>query len=237
MMGILEVKNVTKHFGGLVANSDVSFSVERGQVYGIVGPNGAGKTTMFNMISGTFHPTSGQILFKGEDITRKPAYEICKRHIGRTFQIPLALDKMTVLENVTVGAMVHTPKTETAKEFAAEILAYVGMEGQRDLMAESLSVIQKKRLEIARALSTKPELILLDESMAGLNGQERDDAIALIKKINGDGITVLMIEHVMRVVMSVCDQVLVLQNGMRIAEGTPEEITRDERVIAAYLGD
>ncbi len=236
-MGILEVKNVTKHFGGLVANSDVSFSVERGQVYGIVGPNGAGKTTMFNMISGTFHPTSGQILFKGEDITRKPAYEICKRHIGRTFQIPLALDKMTVLENVTVGAMVHTPKTETAKEFAAEILAYVGMEGQRDLMAESLSVIQKKRLEIARALSTKPELILLDESMAGLNGQERDDAIALIKKINGDGITVLMIEHVMRVVMSVCDQVLVLQNGMRIAEGTPEEITRDERVIAAYLGD
>lgn len=236
-MGILEVKNVTKHFGGLVANSDVSFSVERGQVYGIVGPNGAGKTTMFNMISGAFHPTSGQILFKGEDITRKPAYEICKRHIGRTFQIPLALDKMTVLENVTVGAMVHTPKTETAKEFAAEILAYVGMEGQRDLMAESLSVIQKKRLEIARALSTKPELILLDESMAGLNGQERDDAIALIKKINGDGITVLMIEHVMRVVMSVCDQVLVLQNGMRIAEGTPEEITRDERVIAAYLGD
>ncbi len=236
-MGILEVKNVTKHFGGLVANSDVSFSVERGQVYGIVGPNGAGKSTMFNMISGTFHPTSGQILFKGEDITRKPAYEICKRHIGRTFQIPLALDKMTVLENVTVGAMVHTPKTETAKEFAAEILAYVGMEGQRDLMAESLSVIQKKRLEIARALSTKPELILLDESMAGLNGQERDDAIALIKKINGDGITVLMIEHVMRVVMSVCDQVLVLQNGMRIAEGTPEEITRDERVIAAYLGD
>lgn len=236
-MGILEVKNVTKHFGGLVANSDVSFSVERGQVYGIVGPNGAGKTTMFNMISGTFHPTSGQILFKGEDITRKPAYEICKRHIGRTFQIPLALDKMTVLENVTVGAMVHTPKTEAAKEFAAEILAYVGMEGQRDLMAESLSVIQKKRLEIARALSTKPELILLDESMAGLNGQERDDAIALIKKINGDGITVLMIEHVMRVVMSVCDQVLVLQNGMRIAEGTPEEITQDEKVIAAYLGD
>ena len=139
-MGILEVKNVTKHFGGLVANSDVSFSVERGQVYGIVGPNGAGKTTMFNMISGTFHPTSGQILFKGEDITRKPAYEICKRHIGRTFQIPLALDKMTVLENVTVGAMVHTPKTETAKEFAAEILAYVGMEGQRR-WAEHLAAV------------------------------------------------------------------------------------------------
>ncbi len=236
-MGILEVKNVTKKFGGLVANSDVTFSVEQGQVYGIVGPNGAGKTTMFNMISGAFHPTSGQILFKGEDITKKPAYEICKRHIGRTFQIPLALDKMTVLENVTVGAMVHTPKTEAAKEFAAEILAYVGMEKQQDLMAESLSVIQKKRLEIARALSTKPEMILLDESMAGLNGQERDDAIALIKKINHDGITVLMIEHVMRVVMSVCDQVLVLQNGMRIAEGTPEEITQDEKVIAAYLGD
>lgn len=236
-MGILEVKHVTKKFGGLVANSDVTFSVEQGQVYGIVGPNGAGKTTMFNMISGTFHPTSGQILFKGEDITKKPAYEICRRHIGRTFQIPLALDKMTVLENVTVGAMVHTPKTEPAKEFAAEILKYAGMEKQQELMAGSLSVIQKKRLEIARALSTKPEMILLDESMAGLNGQERDDAIALIKKINADGITVLMIEHVMQVVMNVCDQVLVLQNGMRIAEGTPEEITQDEKVIAAYLGD
>lgn len=236
-MNILEVKNVTKKFGGLVANSDVTFSVEKGQVYGIVGPNGAGKTTMFNMISGTFHPTSGTIIFNGEDITMKPAHEICRKHIGRTFQIPQALDKMTVLENVTVAAMVHTPKTDPAKAFAVEILSYVGMEEQKDLMAGSLSVIQKKRLEIARALATKPELILLDESMAGLNGQEREDAIELIRKINRDGVTVLMIEHVMQVVMSVCDQVLVLQNGMRIAEGTPEEITQDEKVIAAYLGD
>ena len=236
-MIILEAKNVTKRFGGLVANSDVSFSVEAGTIYGIVGPNGAGKTTMFNMISGTFHPTSGQIILKGEDITRTPAYEICRRHVGRTFQIPLALDAMTVLENVTVGAMVHTPKTSQAKEFAAEILEYVGMAGEENLLAGSLSVIRKKRLEIARALSTKPDLLLLDESMAGLHGHERENAIELIRKINGDGITILMIEHVMPVVMGVCSRVLVLQNGMRIAEGTPDEITRDPAVIAAYLGD
>ena len=129
-MTILEAVKVTKRFGGLVANSDVSFSVEAGEIYGIVGPNGAGKTTMFNMISGTFHPTSGQIFLRGEDITKMPAYEICRRHVGRTFQIPLALDAMTVLENVTVGAMVHTPKATQAKEFAAEILKYVGMAGE-----------------------------------------------------------------------------------------------------------
>ena len=236
-MTILEAVKVTKRFGGLVANSDVSFSVEAGELYGIVGPNGAGKTTMFNMISGTFHPTSGQIFLRGEDITKMPAYEICRRHVGRTFQIPLALDAMTVLENVTVGAMVHTPKATQAKEFAAEILKYVGMAGEENLLAGSLSVIRKKRLEIARALSTKPELLLLDESMAGLHGQERENAIELIRKINGDGITILMIEHVMPVVMGVCDRVLVLQNGMRIAEGTPDEITKDPTVIAAYLGD
>ena len=236
-MTILEAVKVTKRFGGLVANSDVSFSVEAGEIYGIVGPNGAGKTTMFNMISGTFHPTSGQIFLRGEYITKMPAYEICRRHVGRTFQIPLALDAMTVLENVTVGAMVHTPKATQAKEFAAEILKYVGMAGEENLLAGSLSVIRKKRLEIARALSTKPELLLLDESMAGLHGQERENAIELIRKINGDGITILMIEHVMPVVMGVCDRVLVLQNGMRIAEGTPDEITKDPTVIAAYLGD
>ena len=236
-MTILEAVKVTKRFGGLVANSDVSFSVEAGEIYGIVGPNGAGKTTMFNMISGTFHPTSGQIFLRGEDITKMPAYEICRRHVGRTFQIPLALDAMTVLENVTVGAMVHTPKATQAKEFAAEILKYVGMAGEENLLAGSLSVNRKKRLEIARALSTKPELLLLDESMAGLHGQERENAIELIRKINGDGITILMIEHVMPVVMGVCDRVLVLQNGMRIAEGTPDEITKDPTVIAAYLGD
>lgn len=236
-MSILQVERVTKRFGGLVANNEVSFTVEAGQIYGIVGPNGAGKTTMFNMISGTFHPTSGQIMFQGEDITKTPAYEICRRHVGRTFQIPQALDAMTVLENVTVGAMVHTPKTAAAKEFAAEILEYVGMSGEEDLLAGSLSVIRKKRLEIARALSTKPELLLLDESMAGLHGHERENAIELIRKINRDGVTILMIEHVMPVVMGVCNRVLVLQNGMRIAEGTPDEITQDPAVIAAYLGD
>ena len=236
-MRLLEVSHVTKKFGGLVANCDVSFDVEEGIVYGLVGPNGAGKTTMFNMISGVFPPTSGEIKYRGELISSLPAYDICKKHIGRTFQIPLSLDAMTVLENATVGAMVHTPKTAPAKEFASEVLDFSGLSAKKDVLAGSLSVIQKKRLEIARALSTKPEMLLLDECMAGLNGQERDDAIELIHKIRRRGITILMIEHVMPVVMGVCDRVLVLQNGARLAEGTPEQITQNADVISAYLGE
>ena len=236
-MSILEVTGLTKRFGGLTAVSDVTFDIEEGQVYGVVGPNGAGKTTMFNLISGIHPATSGTILFKGEDVTCLPPYERAKKGIGRTFQIPMSMDSMTVLDNATVGAMLHIPGTMEAKEYADMILEFVGLGSKKDHLAGSLSVIQKKRLEIARALSTKPKLLLLDECMAGLNGAEREAAIDLVKRINKRGISILAIEHVMPVVMGICERVLVLQYGQRIAEGTPEEITKDEKVIAAYLGE
>lgn len=236
-MSILEVTGLTKRFGGLTAVSDVTFDIEEGQVYGVVGPNGAGKTTMFNLISGIHPATSGTILFNGEDVTCLPPYERVKKGIGRTFQIPMSMDSMTVLDNATVGAMLHIPGTMEAKEYADMILEFVGLGSKKDHLAGSLSVIQKKRLEIARALSTKPKLLLLDECMAGLNGAEREAAIDLVKRINKRGISILAIEHVMPVVMGICERVLVLQYGQRIAEGTPEEITKDEKVIAAYLGE
>ena len=236
-MSILEVTGLTKKFGGLTAVSDVTFDIEEGQVYGVVGPNGAGKTTMFNLISGIHPATSGTILFNGEDVTCLPPYERAKKGIGRTFQIPMSMDSMTVLDNATVGAMLHIPGTMEAKEYADMILEFVGLGSKKDHLAGSLSVIQKKRLEIARALSTKPKLLLLDECMAGLNGAEREAAIGLVKRINKRGISILAIEHVMPVVMGICERVLVLQYGQRIAEGTPEEITKDEKVIAAYLGE
>ena len=236
-MSILEVTGLTKKFGGLTAVSDVTFDIEEGQVYGVVGPNGAGKTTMFNLISGIHPATSGTILFNGEDVTCLPPYERAKKGIGRTFQIPMSMDSMTVLDNATVGAMLHIPGTMEAKEYADMILEFVGLGSKKDHLAGSLSVIQKKRLEIARALSTKPKLLLLDECMAGLNGAEREAAIDLVKSINKRGISILAIEHVMPVVMGICERVLVLQYGQRIAEGTPEEITKDEKVIAAYLGE
>ena len=236
-MSILEVTGLTKKFGGLTAVSDVTFDIEEGQVYGVVGPNGAGKTTMFNLISGIHPATSGTILFNGEDVTCLPPYERAKKGIGRTFQIPMSMDSMTVLDNATVGAMLHIPGTMEAKEYADMILEFVGLGSKKDHLAGSLSVIQKKRLEIARALSTKPKLLLLDECMAGLNGAEREAAIDLVKRINKRGISILAIEHVMPVVMGICGRVLVLQYGQRIAEGTPEEITKDEKVIAAYLGE
>ena len=236
-MSILEVTGLTKKFGGLTAVSDVTFDIEEGQVYGVVGPNGAGKTTMFNLISGIHPATSGTILFNGEDVTCLPPYERAKKGIGRTFQIPMSMDSMTVLDNATVGAMLHIPGTMEAKEYADMILEFVGLGSKKDHLAGSLSVIQKKRLEIARALSTKPKLLLLDECMAGLNGAEREAAIDLVKRINKRAISILAIEHVMPVVMGICERVLVLQYGQRIAEGTPEEITKDEKVIAAYLGE
>ena len=236
-MSLLEVTGLTYKFGGLRAVSDVTFEIEVGLGYGVVGPNGAGKTTMFNLISGIHPATSGTILFNGEDVTCLPPYERAKKGIGRTFQIPMSMDSMTVLDNATVGAMLHIPGTMEAKEYADMILEFVGLGSKKDHLAGSLSVIQKKRLEIARALSTKPKLLLLDECMAGLNGAEREAAIDLVKRINKRGISILAIEHVMPVVMGICERVLVLQYGQRIAEGTPEEITKDEKVIAAYLGE
>ncbi len=236
MSVILEIKEATKTFGGLKANENISFEVEKGTIVGVVGPNGAGKTTLFNSISRTHNLTSGQIIFKGNDITKLHSYEACWAGMGRTYQVPQALEDMTVIDNILVGALYKRKKVREAREFSKEISEFCGLSEFNEKLASGLNVMQKKRLEIARALACDPELLLLDETMAGLNGVEREEAIELIRKINRKGITILMIEHVMQVVMSVSDKVVVIVSGKKLMEGTPAEVTSDEQVIKAYLG-
>jgi len=233
---ILVVENASKKFGGLMANDSISFDVEAGEIVGIVGPNGAGKTTLFNSISGAHNLTSGFILFDGIDITRKKAFEVCKLGIGRTFQIPQPLNEMTVFENVMVGALCRYRNTSQAGSTTEEALDVCGLSRYADIVVSEMNVIQKKRIEIARALATKPRLLLLDETMAGLTNTERRSAVELIKSLNARGITILTIEHVMDVVMAVSNRVVVIHSGKLLVEGTPEEVTSDERVINAYLG-
>lgn len=235
MDNILEVRKATKIFGGLVANSDISFDVPRHSVVGIVGPNGAGKTTLFNSISGAHSLSSGTITFDGKDITKLKAYDVCRLGIGRTFQIPQSLNEMTVLENVLV-ASIGRHKMGPAIEHAEKVIDELGLGKFKNNLAGSLNVVQKKHLEIARAIATEPKLLLLDEVMAGLTGIERVEAVKLIRHLNETGMTILMIEHVMEVVMNVSDKVVVLDGGKLLAEGTPEEIGNHEEVINAYLG-
>ncbi len=233
---ILEVKNATKQFAGLMANEDISFNVEAGTIVGVVGPNGAGKTTLFNSISGAHKLTSGSILFDGIDITSNKANQICKLGIGRTFQIPQSLNDMTVYENVLVGSLCRYSDVFSAKKVTEETLEICSINKYKDSFKCLSYLIQKKRIEIARALATKPKLLLLDETMAGLTNKERQGAVELIRTINKMGITILTIEHVMDVVMTVSDKVVVINSGKLLAEGSPKEITNNEEVIKAYLG-
>ena len=236
MNRILEVKNATKKFAGLTANEDVTFHVNQGEILGIVGPNGAGKTTLFNAISGMFSLTSGQIIFDGIDITKKKAFEICKMGMGRTFQIPQSLDAMTVFDNILLGAFCRYNDILEAQNYADAVLELCNMTKFRNMLAGELNVIQKKRLEIGRAVATQPKLLLLDETMAGLTGVERKEAIDLILKLNKTGITIMTIEHVMEVVMTVSNRVVVLNTGKLLFEGTPVEVVCNEEVISVYLG-
>lgn len=236
MSALLEVKNATKYFAGLKANQDISFDVEAGSIVGVVGPNGAGKTTLFNSISCAHALTSGQIIFDGQDITRCKPFQACKLGMGRTFQIPQALEDMTVLENIIVGALCHNSRVAEAEKYALEISEFCELNVFNSMPARNLNVMQKKRLEIARALAGNPKLLLLDETMAGLNGIERANANKLIRKINQKGITILMIEHVMEVVMNVSEKVVVIVSGKKLMEGTPLEVTSHPEVIDAYLG-
>ena len=235
-MALLEVRNLSISFGGLRAVDHFELQVEKNQLYGLIGPNGAGKTTLFNSISRQHDLTEGQIIFGGVDITKKKAYQACHMGMGRTFQIPQALEDMTVLENITIGALAHHNKVPDAMEKAKEVSEFCGLTEMNDKLASGLNVMQKKRLEIARALAGDPKLLLLDEVMAGLNGIERDEAIDLIRKINAKGITILMIEHIMKVVMSVSSKVVVIVSGKKLMEGLPEEVINDPQVISAYLG-
>jgi len=236
-MTLLEVKNLTKAFGGLLAVNDVSFCVEKGEIVGLIGPNGSGKTTTFNCINQFFPVTSGDILYKGKSIIRLKTHQICHLGIGRTFQVVKPLARMTVLENVTASAFCRVNSIKEAKDEAFSVLEFCNLADQSDKLAKSLPIAGRKRLEIARALATKPELLLLDETAAGLNPGELDEAIELIKKIRENGISILIVEHIMKVIMTISDRIHAINFGETIAEGIPQEVANNPAVIEAYLGE
>jgi branched-chain amino acid transport system ATP-binding protein len=233
---LLDVKSVTKRFGGLTATEDVSFSIGVSEIVGLIGPNGAGKTTLFNCIAGYFPPTKGEIYLRGERIDGLPSEAVAKRRIGRTFQIVRTFGSMTALENVMVGALLRHRRVGDARTRAIECLEFVGLADRMSVDAAFMTVAEQRRLQVARALATEPLLILLDEVMAGLNPFEIQEAIGLMKRIKALGIASLIIEHVMEGVMPIADRIVVLDYGKKIAEGTPKKISEDAAVIAAYLG-
>jgi branched-chain amino acid transport system ATP-binding protein len=234
---ILVVRHVTRSFGGLIANSDISLEVRRGELLGLIGPNGAGKSTLFNLIAGTYAPTSGEICLDGEDITSLPDTKRCALGIARTFQVPRSFDSMSVLDNVIVGALVRRSRANQAREQALETLDFVGLATRAAAPAVELTPPEKRRLELARALATEPKLLLLDEVMTGLTPVEARKGVELIRRISDRGITIVMVEHVMEVVMPLVDRAVVLNLGKVLAQGHPKDVVRDESVIAAYLGD
>jgi len=235
---IMEVEDVSKKFGGLQAVNHLSFSVNTGEIFGIIGPNGAGKSTLFNVLSGVYRPDAGRFTFRGRVLSGiHKSHVICRLGIGRTFQLVKPFENITVLENVMVGAFCRQGKSAEAERMALEVLDFVGMLDKRDSMGHSLTLADKKRLELARALATEPEILLLDEVMAGLTAYEIGEAIELIRKIRDHGVTVLLVEHVMQAIMSLSDRVMVLAEGSKITEGTPQDIIHDSRVIKAYLGE
>jgi len=232
-----EVKKVTKRFGGLLANENIDFTVQEGEIVSIIGPNGAGKTTLFNCITGFYHPNSGKVFFRSEDITRHRADAICKMGIARTFQIVQVISDMTVLENVATAALLRYARVARAAEKAEEVLAFTGLIEKKEALGTDLTTADKKRLEVSMALATQPGLLMLDESMAGLTRVELRGMIDLIKKIRTNGLTLLIVEHVMEAVMEISDRVIVLNSGKKIMEGAPQEVVQNKEVIQAYLGE
>jgi branched-chain amino acid transport system ATP-binding protein len=236
-MALLELKNLHKFFGGLRAVNDVSFGVEREEIFGLIGPNGSGKTTIFNCINNFYPISGGDVLFKGKSIKGLKPHKVCQRGIGRTFQVVKPLSRMTVLENVTASAFCRVNSIKEAQKEAHDVLEFCNLSGEKDKLAKSLPIGGRKRLEIARALATRPELILLDETAAGLNPSELDEAIELIKKMRDKGITILIVEHIMKVIMTISDRIHAINFGHTIAEGTAEEVANNAAVIEAYLGE
>jgi branched-chain amino acid transport system ATP-binding protein len=236
-MSFLEIKKVSMFFGGLAAIRDVSFQLNKGEILGLIGPNGAGKTTLFNVVNGFYKPSRGEVFFKDGKISGLKAHQICRKGLGRTFQVVRPLQRMSVMDNVVASAFLHARTRNDAEEAAIDIIRFAGMYDDRDVISKGLPLGKRKRLEIARALATHPDLILLDESFAGLNPSELDESIGIIKKIKEKGVTIMIIEHHMKVIMSISDRIVVLNYGEKIAEGTPEEIRCNTQVIEAYLGE
>jgi branched-chain amino acid transport system ATP-binding protein len=239
-MPLLEGEGVTRYFGGLAAVSDVDFYLEQGEIVGLIGPNGAGKTTLFNLISGALAPKAGVIRFKDRQINGLTPNRICRMGLARTFQSVQIFGGLPVLDNIRLGALFgisdHFPASDAARE-ATQSLEFVGLSTLRDKPARDLTLVNQKRVEVARALATRPEMLLLDELMAGLNPTEVAQSMELVTRIRQEGITILMIEHVMKAIMSVCDRIIVLHHGKKLAEGTPQEIATSKTVVEVYLGE
>jgi branched-chain amino acid transport system ATP-binding protein len=234
---VLQLDNVTVAFGGLIAVDTVSFEVTAGEIVGLIGPNGAGKTTVFNAVSGYYRPTRGRITFRGRDITGRQPYALAAMGIGRTFQIVKPFAGLSVLENILVASYLRHPHQAKAREKAWEVLKFIGLADRADLPAAGLTISGRKRLEMGKALALEPKLLLLDEVVAGLNPTEADQTVQLILKIRDAGVTILIVEHIMRVIMKISTRIIVLNYGRMIAQGRPDEVARDRGVIEAYLGE
>ena len=237
MAPLLSVEAVTKRFGGLLANREISLVIEPGEIVGLIGPNGAGKTTLFNCITGYMHPDEGRIAFDGADITQRRPERICGLGVARTWQVVRAFGRMTALDNVICGALERTNRVAEARARAADLLDFTELGARKHVAAANLTLADKKRLEIARALATRPRLLLLDEAMSGLTPRETAAAVQLVRRIHEElGVTICVVEHVMEVVMPLSHRVVVLDYGVKIADGRPHDVVRDELVISAYLG-
>ena len=236
-MKFLEMRKVSRFFGGIAAIKDVSFEVRKNEILGLIGPNGAGKTTMFNVVNGFYHPSRGEVYFKGQKISGFKPHQICLLGIARTFQVVKPLQRMSVLDNVIASSFLRAKDKNQAVEIARDSLRFTGLYEDRDVISRGLSLGKRKRLEIARALATQPELLLLDESFAGLNPAELDESIGIIRKIKDRRITIMIIEHHMKVIMAISDRIVVLNYGEKIAEGTPLQIRSSPLVVEAYLGE
>jgi branched-chain amino acid transport system ATP-binding protein len=238
-MSFLQAQKLTKSFGGLMALCEVNFEIHQGEIFGVIGPNGSGKTTLFNVITGFLKANSGKVTFMGKDITGLPPHQICRQGIARIFQLVKPFLQLTTLQNVMVGrAYGKDPATHIrkAKEEVVEILNFVGLGNKIEILASQLTMAERKKLELARALAAHPQLLLLDELMAGLNLAETETAMNLVNKIRDSGITVIMVEHIMKAVLGISDRIIVLNAGEKIAEGAPKEVVKNQLVIEAYLG-